>query len=195
MSGSLKLSDDAPGPDSAPACFDPSRAEFPTRVVPTAQLLDLFTTTHAAERIESYRQAMAEGELFPPISVIRIGRRFVIADGHKRFRACQALGAGQVTVELWPLRRLARRPVPAIQTQNPPDHNSPGPRGARPQRPQGCAAAVLGYGGTLEADRGFRRRAGAPPQRRRRPSRGRKLGPTGALRGCCSDCMRLRGRC
>jgi len=76
-------------------------------VLPTAQLVDLFTTTHAAERIESYRQAMVEGQRFPPISVIRIGRRFVIADGHKRFRACQALGAGRVTVELWPLRRLA----------------------------------------------------------------------------------------
>ncbi len=72
-----------------------------TRVVPTTQLVDLFTTTHAAERIESYRLAMVEGQRFPPISVIRVGRRFVIADGHKRFRACQALGARHVTVELY----------------------------------------------------------------------------------------------
>ena len=71
-----------------------------------AEILDLFTATHAPERIESYRQAMADGEVFPPISVIQFGGRFVIADGHKRFRACRALGLGQITVELWPVSRL-----------------------------------------------------------------------------------------
>ena len=76
------------------------------RTVAAGQIVDLFTTTHAPERIESYRQAMADGELFPPISVIQFGRRFVIADGHKRFRACRALGLVQVPVELWPASRL-----------------------------------------------------------------------------------------
>jgi ABC-type multidrug transport system fused ATPase/permease subunit len=102
----LKLSCEAAAGDSPPGNFDTSCAEFATRVVPVAQVVDFFTTRHAAERIESYRNAMRKGERFPPISVIRIGRRFVIADGHKRFRACRALGATQVTVELWPLRKL-----------------------------------------------------------------------------------------
>src|SRR5271163_919983 len=106
MAGLSKPSGDSEELGSAPLCFDASRAEFQTRVVPIVQVLDLFTTTHAGERIESYRQAMAEGELFPPISVIQVGRRFVIADGHKRFCACRALGLGQVTVELWPISRL-----------------------------------------------------------------------------------------
>ncbi|HEY2104683.1 MAG TPA: ABC transporter transmembrane domain-containing protein [Candidatus Binataceae bacterium] len=106
MAGSLKPSDSVGDCACATTCFDSSRAQFPIRVVPAAQVLDLFTTTHAPERIESYRQAMVAGERFPPISVIRIGPRFVITDGHKRFRACQALGADPITVELWPLRRL-----------------------------------------------------------------------------------------
>ncbi len=104
MAGSLKPSDGEAG--SAPACFDPSRSQFPTRMVPAAQVVDLFTITHAAERIESYRRAMVSGERFPPVSVIRVGPRFVIADGHKRFRACRALGADQIPVELWPLSKL-----------------------------------------------------------------------------------------
>ena len=106
MAGLSKPSGDSEELGAAPRCFDPSRAQFQTRMVPAAQILDLFTTTHAPERIESYRQAMAAGELFPPISVIQVGGRFVIADGHKRFRACLALGLGQITVELWPISRL-----------------------------------------------------------------------------------------
>jgi len=89
-----------------PPCFDPSVAQFPTCVVPAACVLDLFTTTHAPECIEDYRQAMARGDRFPPVSVIRLGTRFVIADGHKRYRACRALGAERIPVELWPLSRL-----------------------------------------------------------------------------------------
>jgi ABC-type multidrug transport system fused ATPase/permease subunit len=86
--------------------FDSSRAHFATCQVPIEQVLDLFTTTHAAEQIERYRSAMLNGERFPPISVIKIGSRWVIADGHKRFRACRALGAAEIPVELWPLRKL-----------------------------------------------------------------------------------------
>jgi ABC-type multidrug transport system fused ATPase/permease subunit len=106
VAGSLKPSDGAGATGPAPACFEPSGAQFPTRLVRAARVVDLFTTTHAPERIESYRQAMAAGERFPPVSVIRVGRRFVIADGHKRFTACRALGADQIPVELWPLRKL-----------------------------------------------------------------------------------------
>jgi ABC-type multidrug transport system fused ATPase/permease subunit len=75
-------------------------------MVAAAEVVDLFTTTHAQEQIDTYRQAMARGEQFPPVSVIRIGPRFVIADGHKRLRACRALGARQIPVELWPLSKL-----------------------------------------------------------------------------------------
>jgi ABC-type multidrug transport system fused ATPase/permease subunit len=106
VAGSLRPSGEGAEVGSGAAYFDASRAEFATRVVPAAQVVDFFTTTHAAERIDSYMNAMRDGERFPPISVIRIGRRLVIADGHKRFQACRALGATQVTVELWPLRKL-----------------------------------------------------------------------------------------
>ena len=75
-------------------------------MVAAAEVVDLFTTTHAQEQIDTYRLAMARGEQFPPVSVIRIGPRFVIADGHKRLRACRALGARQIPVELWPLSKL-----------------------------------------------------------------------------------------
>ncbi len=90
----------------APPCFDPSRADFPVRVVAARRVVDLFTDTHAPERIESYRQAMAGGGLFPPVSVIAIGSRFIITDGHKRYRACRALELDRIPVEIWPLRKL-----------------------------------------------------------------------------------------
>jgi subfamily B ATP-binding cassette protein MsbA len=106
VAGSLQPSDGGAEVGSAPICFDPSRAQFPTCTVPASRVLDFFTTTHASERIESYRRAMLNGELFPPVSVIRVGPRFVIADGHKRYRACRAAGADQISVELWPLRKL-----------------------------------------------------------------------------------------
>jgi ATP-binding cassette, subfamily B, bacterial MsbA len=106
VAGSLKTSQNAAGIDSAPACFDAARAQFATRVVRTDQVVDLFTTTHAPERIESYRAAMARGECFPPVSVIKLGRRFVIADGHKRYQACRTLGVVQIPIEVWPLSKL-----------------------------------------------------------------------------------------
>jgi ATP-binding cassette, subfamily B, bacterial MsbA len=106
LAGSLKTSDSATEAGSAPQCFDAARAQFATRVVGADRVVDIFTTTHAPEVIESYRAAMAHGERFPPVSVIRIGRRFIIADGHKRYQACRALGAGQIPVELWPISKL-----------------------------------------------------------------------------------------
>jgi ABC-type multidrug transport system fused ATPase/permease subunit len=107
MAGSLKPSDGVVQSAGAPDCFDTSLARFRTRVVPINKVVDLFTTTHAPERIESYRQSMAAGERFPPISAIRLGRRYIIADGHKRYRACLLLGTREIPVELWPLRMLA----------------------------------------------------------------------------------------
>jgi len=103
VAGSLKPSDDVA---QTPACFDASRAHFPVHIVAAARVVDPFTTTHAPERIEEYRQAMARGERFPPVCVVKLGSRFVIADGHKRYRACRALGVQRIPVELWPLRRL-----------------------------------------------------------------------------------------
>jgi ABC-type multidrug transport system fused ATPase/permease subunit len=106
VAGLLRPSREGAESDAGAAYFDASRAQFATRVVPAAQVVDFFTTTHAAERIDGYLNAMREGERFPPISVIRIGRRLIIADGHKRYRACRALGATWVMVEFWPLRKL-----------------------------------------------------------------------------------------
>jgi hypothetical protein len=88
--------------------FDPALAEFPTRVVPVDRVLDLLGVSHAPERIAAYRRAMEGGEVFPPISVIRLGRRFVIADGHKRFSACRQLRVHEVVVEVWTVRRCLR---------------------------------------------------------------------------------------
>jgi hypothetical protein len=86
-------------------CFDPGRARFPTRVVPQRRVIDLLPITHAPERIAAYRDAMARGDRFPPVSVLRVGPRYFITDGHKRFSAYQALTAADVVVELWTVRR------------------------------------------------------------------------------------------
>jgi ABC-type multidrug transport system fused ATPase/permease subunit len=106
MAGSLKPSDGVAPQACAPDCFDAALAHFPTRMVPAVQVVDLFRTTHAPERIESYRQSMAAGNRFPPVSVIRFGSRFIIADGHKRYQACRLLNAGEIPVELWTVRKL-----------------------------------------------------------------------------------------
>ena len=86
-------------------CFDPARAEFPTRVLPLAHVVDLLAVAHAPERIEEYRAAMQRGDRFPPIAVVRVGRRFLIADGHKRFSAYKALTSHPILVEVWTVRR------------------------------------------------------------------------------------------
>jgi hypothetical protein len=49
---------------------------------------------------------MRAGDRFPPISVLPVGRRLIITDGHKRFSAAKTLGLTQVTVELWTVRHL-----------------------------------------------------------------------------------------
>ena len=86
-------------------CFDPGLARFPTARVSVSRIVDPLAVSHAPERIEEYRRAMESGDRFPPISVVRIADRFYVADGHKRFAACRALGAREIPVELWPVRR------------------------------------------------------------------------------------------
>jgi len=55
-----------------------------------------------------YRKAMEAGDRFPPISVVRLGRIFIIADGHKRFVACSELGLDDIEVELWGIGTLCK---------------------------------------------------------------------------------------
>jgi hypothetical protein len=86
-------------------CFDPGLAQFPTRAVPVEQVIDLLPVSHAPERIAAYRHAMERGARFPPISVLRVGNRYFVADGHKRLSAYRALPAREVVVEVWTVRR------------------------------------------------------------------------------------------
>lgn len=90
---------------SAPIGFDPKLANWPTRTLPVHHVIDLLMVTHAPERVEEYRLAMLRGECLPPISVVRLFGRFFVADGHKRLTAYKALGAGEILVEVWPIRR------------------------------------------------------------------------------------------
>ena len=90
------------------ACFDVADAEFPTRVVRVEEIVDLLAVSHAAERIAAYRDAMAAGARFPPIAVLRFGRRYLIADGHKRFSAYRQLSEAPLAVQVWTLRHCLR---------------------------------------------------------------------------------------
>ncbi len=88
--------------------FDPALSAAPTRCVSVRRVVDLLNVTHAPERIESYREAMCAGDRFPPISVVRLGGRYVVADGHKRLSAAKALGEERIDVEIWSIWRLTR---------------------------------------------------------------------------------------
>jgi hypothetical protein len=94
--------------DQRASCFDPTRAEFPTRVLPLECVVDLLSVSHAPERIAQYRVEMQRGDRFPPIAVVRIGRRFLVADGHKRLSAWRELTRDPIVVQVWTLRRLLR---------------------------------------------------------------------------------------
>ena len=94
--------------DETAACFEVADAEFPTRVVRIDEIVDLLAVSHAPERIAAYRDAMAAGVRFPPIAVLRCGRRYLIADGHKRFSAYRQLSAAPLPVQVWTLRRCLR---------------------------------------------------------------------------------------
>jgi hypothetical protein len=94
--------------DQRASCFDPARAEFPTRVLPLECVVDLLVVSHAPERIAEYRTAMQRGDRFPPIAVVRVGRRFLVADGHKRLSAWRGLTGEPIVVQVWTLRRWLR---------------------------------------------------------------------------------------
>jgi hypothetical protein len=88
-----------------PACFDPALATAPTCLLPVDAIVDLLEVTHAPERIEEFRRTMDCGDRFPPVAVLRVGGRYFLADGHKRFSACKSLAVKEVVVEVWTLRR------------------------------------------------------------------------------------------
>jgi hypothetical protein len=90
---------------SAGPVFDAKRAEYRCIALPCRRVIDLLPLSHAPDRVAGYREQMREGAQFPPISVIRLLKWYVIADGHKRFSAFRQLGHDGIVVEVWPLRR------------------------------------------------------------------------------------------
>lgn len=50
---------------------------------------------------------MEQGVQFPPISVVAVLGRYVVADGHRRFSAARGLPIDEVVVEVWPFAQLA----------------------------------------------------------------------------------------
>lgn len=91
-----------------PTHFAPELARYPTQMVPVSRVIDLLEVTHAPGRIAQYREAMARGERFAPVSVLQLGRWYFLADGHKRFTAYRFFGEEQILVELWTLQVWAR---------------------------------------------------------------------------------------
>ena len=89
----------------AESCFDPAFAEYPTLTVAIGAVTDLLSVPHAPDVVSRYRDAMLAGSRFPPVSVIRFGRRLLLADGNKRLRAYRALAPATIVVEVWTLRR------------------------------------------------------------------------------------------
>ena len=85
--------------------FDPELACFRTVLLPCADVIDLLPLSHAPDRIATYREQMQRGARFPPVSVIRLAGRYLVADGHKRFSAYRQIGHRDIVVEVWPLRR------------------------------------------------------------------------------------------
>jgi hypothetical protein len=85
--------------------FDPDLAAFATVTLPCAEVIDLLAVTHAQARVDEYRSRMAAGDRFPPVSVLRVAGRYLLADGHKRFAAYRGLGHTHIDVEVWPLWR------------------------------------------------------------------------------------------
>lgn len=83
--------------------FDAMLSALPTRRVPIERVVDPLGISHAGNRVAPYREAMLRGERFPPISVISLAGRFLVADGHNRFAAYRPLADGEIVVEVWPL--------------------------------------------------------------------------------------------
>ena len=85
--------------------FDPALARGAVRRVPVAAVVDPLVVTHDERRVEEFRAAMRAGALFPPIGVLPLFGRLLVADGHKRFAAFRALDRSEIEVEVWTLRR------------------------------------------------------------------------------------------
>ena len=88
--------------------FDPALADFDVATLPLDRVIDPLEVTHAPERIARYRDRMVAGERFPPITVVRLLGRYLVADGHKRLAAYRTLGPTDILVQVWPLKRWAR---------------------------------------------------------------------------------------
>lgn len=94
-----------------PRAFDAGLATHRVVLVSIDVPIDLLHVTHAHERIVEYATAMRAGSLFPPVSVVRLFGRLVVADGHKRFAAARACGLRELPVEIWPWHRWSRDQV------------------------------------------------------------------------------------
>jgi ABC-type multidrug transport system fused ATPase/permease subunit len=88
--------------------FDASLARYATRLLPLDRVVDLLTVVHAPERVAEYATAMRAGARFPPVAVVRLAGRFIVADGHKRLAAFRQVGGSEILVEVWPWRRWLR---------------------------------------------------------------------------------------
>lgn len=88
--------------------FDAGLCAAATRRVRVDEVLDLLPLTHAPETIAAYAERMRRGDRFPPVAVVRLAGRWVVADGHKRLQAALSLGVSEVTVEVWGPRELLR---------------------------------------------------------------------------------------
>lgn len=84
--------------------FDATLARGRVRRVSCSEVIDLLPITHAPETIARYRKSMEQGERFPPVAVLRMVGRFILADGHKRLRACRSLGIEEISVDVWTLK-------------------------------------------------------------------------------------------
>ncbi len=82
-------------------CFNPTVACFPIRILPVYQVIDLLACLPPTEVTGRYREAMLQGNRFPPVAVVRIGGRFFVADGHKRLTAYKSFGHAEIPVEVW----------------------------------------------------------------------------------------------
>jgi ATP-binding cassette, subfamily B, bacterial MsbA len=88
-----------------PEGFDRREASFPVQIVPVGEVIDLLNQTHRPDKVAEFRAAMDAGVLFPPLAVVRFGRRYILTDGHKRLTACKQRQMSHVMVEVWTLRR------------------------------------------------------------------------------------------
>ena len=86
--------------------WDLSLVEGEVRRVAASRVVDLLCVSDAPDTIAIYRTAMARGEAFPPVAVVPVLGRLIIADGHKRFQAAWGLAVNELPVEVWSWRRV-----------------------------------------------------------------------------------------